>query len=154
MGKHEKYAVQTEAFLQSLQKTMDFEIVDVEFVKEGGNYFLRAYCDKEGGIGIDDCADISRRLSEWLDKEDFISESYTLEVSSPGLGRQLKKDRDFARELGKEVDVKTFKAMGRRKYFSGTLKSFDDDTVTIEEEGQEVRFERKNISDIRLKIDF
>lgn len=154
MGKHEKYAVQTEAFLQSLQKTMDFEIVDVEFVKEGGNYFLRAYCDKEGGIGIDDCADISRRLSEWLDKEDFISESYTLEVSSPGLGRQLKKDRDFARELGKEVDVKTFKAMGRRKFFSGTLKSFDDDTVTIEEEGQEVRFERKNISDIRLKIDF
>ena len=154
MGKHEKYAARTEEFLQSLQKTMDFEIVDVEFVKEGGNYFLRAYCDKEGGIGIDDCADISRRLSEWLDKEDFISESYTLEVSSPGLGRQLRKDRDFARELGKNVDVKTFKAMGRRKYFSGTLKSFDGDTVTIEEEGQEVRFERKNISDIRLKIDF
>ena len=101
-SKHEQYAQRTEEFLRELQKSMDFEIVDVEFVREAGMWYLRAYCDMEGGIGVDDCADISRKVSDWLDREDFIPENYILEISSPGLGRQLKKDRDLVRENGQE----------------------------------------------------
>jgi len=84
MAKQDTYVKRTTKFLETLQDTMDFEIVNVEFVKENGTWYLRAYCDKQGGIGVDDCADISRKVSKWLDKEDFISESYILEVSSPG----------------------------------------------------------------------
>ena len=82
MTKHEEYVQRTEGFLQELQKTMDFEIVDVEFVKEAGTWYLRAYCDMEGGIGVEDCADISRKVSDWLDREDFIPENYILGVKN------------------------------------------------------------------------
>jgi ribosome maturation factor RimP len=84
----------------------NFELVDVEYVKEGGTWYLRAYIDKEGGITVDDCEVVSRALGELLDVEDFIDEAYILEVSSPGLGRPLKKEKDFVRSIGKEVDVK------------------------------------------------
>jgi len=102
MSKSETYVKRTEEFLEKLSGELEFEVVDVEFVKEAGEYYLRAYCDMEGGIGIEDCAEISRRLSDWLDENDFIDEGYILEVSSPGLGRTLKKDKDFVREMGKE----------------------------------------------------
>ena len=94
MSKSETYVKRTEEFLEKLSSELQFEVVDVEFVKEAGEYYLRAYCDmdKEGGIGIDDCVEISRHLSDWLDEKDFIEEGYILEVSSPGLGRSLKKD--------------------------------------------------------------
>ena len=131
-----------------------FELVDVEWVKEAGTWYLRAYVDKEGGISVDDCEVVSRRLSDWLDKEDFISESYILEVSSPGLGRPLKKDKDFARSIGKDVDVKLYRARDKRKDFTGVLKAYDEDTVTIEEEGKELVFERGEIALIRLAFDF
>ena len=127
---------------------------DVEYVKEAGTWYLRAYVDKEGGISVDDCEVVSRRLSDWLDKEDFISESYILEVSSPGLGRPLKKDKDFARSIGKDVDVKLYRARDKRKDFTGVLKAYDEDTVTIEEEGKELVFERGEIALIRLAFDF
>ena len=103
---------------------------------------------------MDDCEVVSRRLSDWLDKEDFISESYILEVSSPGLGRPLKKDKDFARSIGKDVDVKLYRARDKRKDFTGVLKAYDEDTVTIEEEGKELVFERGEIALIRLAFDF
>ena len=154
MTKHEGYVQRTEAFLRELQKTMDFEIVDVEFVKEGGTWYLRAYCDMEGGIGVEDCADISRKVSDWLDEEDFIPENYILEISSPGLGRQLKKDKDLIRENGKEVEVKLYKALDRQKEFSGTLKGFDEKTVTIQDGETERVFDRSNIALIRLALDF
>ena len=93
-------------------------------------------------------------MSDWLDKEDFISESYILEVSSPGLGRPLKKDKDFARSIGKDVDVKLYRARDKRKDFTGVLKAYDEDTVTIEEEGKELVFERGEIALIRLAFDF
>lgn len=156
MSKSETYVKRTEAFLEELQKSLGFEIVDVEFVKEGSENYLRVYCDmdKEGGISIDDCADISRALSDWLDEEDFIAESYILEVSSPGLGRTLKKDRDFIRERGKEVELKLFKPRGKQKEFSGILGDFDKDGICIETDGEIIRFDRSEISIIRLKIDF
>ena len=104
MTKRETYESRTEAFLLPLVAEHQFELVDVEYVKEGSDWYLRAYIDKEGGIAIDDCECISRRLSDWLDREDFISDSYILEVSSPGLGRPLKKEKDFVRSMGKQVE--------------------------------------------------
>ena len=153
-SKHEQYVQRTEAFLQELQKSMVFEIVDVEFVREAGMWYLRAYCDMEGGIGVEDCADISRKVSDWLDREDFISENYVLEISSPGLGRQLKKDRDLVRENGKEVEIRLFKAVDKQKEFTGVLKGFDDQNIVIENEGTETVLERSNIAMIRLALDF
>ena len=98
MARREEYESRTERFLLPLLEKHQFELVDVEYVKEAGNWYLRAYIDKEGGITVDDCEIISRTLSDWLDQEDFIDDSYTLEVSSPGLGRPLKKDKDFERD--------------------------------------------------------
>ena len=97
---------------------------------------------------------MSRRLSDWLDKEDFIEESHILEVSSPGLGRPLKKEKDFVRSLGKDVEIRLYRAKDKRKEFTGALKAFDRDTVTIEEDGKEITFERPEIALIRLAFDF
>lgn len=93
MSKREDYEARVEAFLLPVMEENHFELVDVEYVKEAGTWYLRAYIDKEGGFTVDDCEMVSRRLGDWLDKEDFIDESYILEVSSPGLGRPLKKER-------------------------------------------------------------
>ena len=154
MSKSETYVKRTEEFLEKLSSELKFELVDVEFVKEAGEYYLRAYCDMEGGIGIEDCAEISRRLSDWLDENDFIDEGYILEVSSPGLGRALKKDKDFLRELGKEVELKLYTPREGVKDFEGVLKSFDGENITIETEDKDEVFIKKEIANIRLKIDF
>ena len=115
----------------------------------------RAYIDKEGGIAVDDCEVISRKLSDWLDKEDFIDDSYILEVSSPGLGRPLKKEKDFKRSLGEAVDIKLYRAMDKKKEFTGILTGYDKDTVTIEMENSEQKtFDKGDIALIRLAFDF
>ena len=132
----------------------NFELVDVEYVKEGSDYFLRAYIDKEGGVTIDDCEAVSRPLSDLLDEEDFIPDAYILEVSSPGLGRQLKKEKDFVRSIGKEVDVKLYKAVEKRKEFTGFLLENDSESILIDEEGKELRFLKKDISLVRLTVHF
>lgn len=132
----------------------NFELVDVEYVKEGANWYLRIYADKEGGIDINDCVFISRSLEVKLDEEDFINDAYILEVSSPGLGRQLKKDKDFKRSIGEDVEVKLFKALNKQKEFEGNLKDYSEDTVTIEIDGEDLVLNRKDIAMIRLAIDF
>lgn len=154
MTKRETYESKVEKYLLPLMEEHSFELVDVEYVKEAGTWYLRAYIDKEGGISVDDCEIISRKLGEWLDKEDFIEESYILEVSSPGLGRPLKKEKDFVRSIGKDVEVRLYKARDKRKEFTGALKAFDENTVTIEEDGTEIIFERPEIALIRLAFDF
>ncbi len=131
-----------------------FELVDVEYVKEGANWYLRIYADKTGGITIDDCVLISRALEVKLDEKDFIEDAYILEVSSPGLGRPLKKDKDFKRSLGEKVECKLYKAINKQKEFEGILKDFSDDMVMIETEEGTVSFDRKDIAMIRLAIDF
>ena len=132
-----------------------FELVDVEYVKEAGNWYLRIYIDKEGGISIDDCEIVSRELGDLLDKDDFIEDSYILEVSSPGLGRPLKKEKDFLRSIGKEVDIKTYKAINKVKDFTGILKEYDGNTCSIElEDETTMTFELKEIALIRLALDF
>lgn len=155
MSKKEEYEAKVEAYLLPLMEENNFELVDVEYVKEAGNWYLRAYIDKPGGFTVDDCELVSRKLGEWLDKEDFIPDSYILEVSSPGLGRPLKKDKDFKRSMGEQVEVKLYRAVDRQKEFSGALKAYDAKTVTIEyEDGSESTFERKDIALIRLAFDF
>lgn len=155
MTRREEYESRTEQFLLPVLKEHQFELVDVEYVKEAGNWYLRAYIDKEGGITVDDCETISRILSDWLDRSDFIEESYILEVSSPGLGRPLKKEKDFARSLGDEVELRLYRPRNRQKDFAGILKAYDRDTVTIEtEEGTDEVFARADIALIRLALDF
>lgn len=155
MAKREVYEQKTEALLLPMMEEHHFELVDVEFVKEAGTWFLRAYIDKPGGITIDDCELISRALSDLLDEKDFIEEAYILEVSSPGLGRPLKKDKDFARSLGESVEVRLFRAVEKQKEFTGILKNWDKDTVTLEfEDEAEMTIERSNIALIRLAFDF
>lgn len=155
MAKREVYKQKTEALLKPLMEQHQFELVDVEFVKEAGTWFLRAYIDKPGGITIDDCETVSRALSDQLDEENFIEETYILEVSSPGLGRPLKKDKDFERSLGESVEVRLFKAVEKQKEFTGILKAWDKETVTLEfEDGDTFVIERTNIALIRLAFDF
>lgn len=129
-------------------------IYDVEYVKEGSEYYLRAYIDKPEGVNILDCENVSRALSDALDREDFIPEAYILEVSSPGLGRTLKKDRHLQAGIGEEVEIKLFKPVDKCREFKGVLERFDEKSVTITEEGTERSFERADIALIRLALDF
>ncbi len=151
-----EYAEQrTAELLEPLMEKNGFELVDVEYVKEGADRILRVYIDKTGGIRIDDCELISRALSDELDKDDKFDEAYVLEVSSPGLLRPFRKDKDFARNIGETVELHLFKAQDKEKDFIGVLKSFTRDSVVLElEEGKETVFLRSSISLIRKYIDF
>ena len=155
MSKREIYEQKTEEILIPIMEELGFELVDVEYVKEGSSWYLRAYIDKPGGININDCETVSRRLSDILDEKDFIDDAYIMEVSSPGLGRPLKKEKDFKRSLGMEVDIRTYRMIDRQKEFTGILVSYDEKTVTIELEDETTKtFERGDIALIRLAFDF
>ena len=155
MSKRETYEQKTEELLLPIMNEFRFELVDVEYVKEGSNWYLRAYIDKPGGITVDDCEAVSRRLSDLLDEEDFIDDAYILEVSSPGLGRPLKKDKDFARSIGEEVEIRTFRPVDHEREFIGVLKDFDKNRLVIELEDHEImEFSRDNIALVRLSFDF
>ena len=155
MGKKESYESRVEKHLLPLMEEHGFELVDVEYVKEAGNWYLRAYIDKPGGITVDDCEVVSRRFSDILDEKDYIEDSYIFEVSSPGLGRPLKKEKDFIRSVGQEVEIRTYRAINRQKEFVGILKEFDQNTVTISYEDDSTQtFEKSEIALIRLALDF
>ena len=133
----------------------NLELVDVEYVKEGSDYYLRIYADKEGGITIGDCEIVNRAMSDLLDADDFIKDAYILEVSSPGLGRTLKKEKHLSKSIGMEVELKTFKPVNGSKDFEGVLKAFDNDTLTLTvEDDQDLVFQRKDIAVIKLALDF
>lgn len=165
MTKREKYEARAEKMLMPLMEAHQFELVDVEWVKEAGNWYLRAYVDKEGGITLDDCELVNRAWSDMMDQEDYIEEAYILEVSSPGLGRQLKKEKDFKRSIGEEVDVKFYKARkipggknGKEisvKEITGILSAYDADTITLETDFDPVYvISRAEISMVKLTINF
>lgn len=155
MSKRESYEARTEELITPITRRMNFELVDVEYVKEGGTWYLRAYIDKEGGITVNDCEAVAREMNEILDKEDFVEDSYVFEVSSPGLGRPLKKEKDYIRSMGKEVEIRTYRAINREKEFYGVLSAYDEKTVTIETEaGENMTFEKSDIALIRLAFDF
>ncbi|MCQ2421623.1 MAG: ribosome maturation factor RimP [Lachnospiraceae bacterium] len=149
MTQREQYEAKTEQLLQPILSEKQFELVDVEYVKEAGDWYLRAYIDKPGGITIDDCEEVSRALSDLLDAADFISDAYILEVSSPGLTRPLKKDKDYDRNIGKLIELRLYQPVDRKKEMTATLVSYDKDTVTVSDEGTEYVLEKKNISLIR-----
>ncbi len=155
VSKKEQYEEKAWEILLPVLDELGMTPVDVEFVKEGGEYYLRCYIDKEGGVGINDCETVSRRIDPMLDEADFIDESYTLEVSSPGLGRALKRPRDFEYARGKEVELRTYRPVGGKKEMRGILTGWDDRTVTISKDGEEEQiFERGDISLLRLAFDF
>ena len=151
MGRSESYEAKTEQLIQPLIDANNFELVDVEFVKEGSDWYLRVYIDKDGGITVDDCELISRAFNEILDREDYISEQYIFEVSSPGLMRPLKKEKDYIRSVGKSIDIKLYKPVDKCKEFTGVLDSYDKDTVTIKmDDDTQKTFDRSNLAMIRL----
>lgn len=155
MSKRETYETRTEELITPILDRMNFELVDVEYVKEGGTWYLRAYIDKEGGITVNDCEAVAREMNEILDREDFVEDSYVFEVSSPGLGRPLKKEKDYIRSMGNEVEIRTYRAINREKEFYGILSAYDENTVTIKtEDGTEMTFEKSDIALIRLAFDF
>lgn len=143
-----------EQMLEPILLQNNYELVDVEYVKEVGTWYLRVYIDKDGGVTIDDCEIVSRALDVELDKKDPIKDPYILEVSSPGLSRPLKKDKDFARSIGKAVEIKLYKAMNNEREFLGTLESFDANQVVISSETGQITFNRKDIALIRLAVIF
>lgn len=127
---------------------------DVEYVKEAGEWFLRIYIDKEGGVSINDCEAVSRPLSDALDEADPIEGSYTLEVSSAGADRVLKKPEHFSQFTGSEVDVKLYRAREGRKELTGVLKGYDNGNVTVELPGGDVTLEKKDVAQVRLHVSF
>ena len=144
-----------EEIVQPIVDAKNFEIVDIEYVKEAGEYYLRVYLDKEGGISLSDCEVVSRELSEILDKKDPIKDNYFLEVSSPGLDRPLKKDKDFERYKGRDVEIKLYKPMNVSKQFEGELVGLtEDNNIKVIIDGEEVDFTRKEVALIRLAIKF
>lgn len=154
MSKGKAVENRTEELLAPIAEENGVEIYDVEYLKEGSDWYLRAYIDKPEGVNIQDCENVSRALSDKLDEVDFIDDAYILEVSSPGLGRTLKKDKHLEKSLGDEVELRLYKPRDKQKEFTGILKSFDADSVIIETEEEEKVFARSEIALIRLAFDF
>jgi ribosome maturation factor RimP len=117
---------------QPVADELNYELYHIEYVKENGDYFLRIYIDKPGGIHINDCEALSRRVSDLLDAEDFIKDSYYLEVSSPGLNRGLFNDNHYKRFIGSEVLIKLSKAINNNKSIKGILKEVNEDSIVVE----------------------
>ena len=153
MSKKEDIEAKAEALVKPITDAAGLTIYDVDYVKEGGTYYLRVYIDKPGGVTIDDCENVSRAFNIKLDEEDFIEEAYIMEISSPGLGRRLTKDRHLENSLGEEVELKLFEAKDGCKEFEGVLKAFDKDSVTVTVDGEDLSFERSALAIVRLKLD-
>lgn len=154
MSRKEEYERRTWDLMIPIAEELGLQLVDCEFSREGQSYALVVYIDKEGGVGVNDCEAVSDRLNPLLDKEDYIAETYTLYVSSPGLGRKLRRPHDFEWAMGKEVEGKTYRAIDSKKDFKGILKEYDGKTIVIDEDGQDVRYTLKDISLIRKADDF
>lgn len=155
MSKREDYEARTQELIEPILERLGFELYDIEYVKEGASYYLRAYIDRPDGIAVNDCEAVAREMNPLLDEKDFIPDSYIFEVSSPGLGRALKKDKHLEKSIGENVEIHTFRPIHHEKQFFGYLKSFDDQTIVIEsEENEELTFARADIALIRLAIDF
>ena len=151
MKKKEEIEEKTTQLIEGIVTGRGFELVDVEFLKEGSDYYLRVYIDKPGGITINDCEDVSREFNDILDEENYIDYQYIFEVSSPGLTRPLKKDKDFERSLGKRIELKLFEKYEGSDFFEGTLESYTDKDITVTtDDNINLTFEKKKTAFIRL----
>lgn len=140
---------------ESLAKDLNYELVDIEYIKESGSYYLRIYVDKPGGINLDDCQSMSMAVSEKLDENDPFEEAYYLEVSSPGLDRPLKNNKDLKRNLGKEIEINLYKPLNNRKSYEGKLEDYNDSEITIlDESNNMIKIPKELISIIKLAIKF
>lgn len=139
-----------EKIAEEILANTEYELVDVEYVKER-DWFLRVYIDKEGGIGLDDCQEVSGLLDDKIEEQNIINDRYILEVSSPGLDRALKKEKDFKREMGKMIDITLYKAINGEKMITGKLTGYTKDNITIDE-AKDIAL--KDIALVRLHIDF
>jgi len=143
-----------EELITPVLKSENLELVDVEYKKEGKTWFLRLFIDKEGGITVGDCQKVSRQLEDLIEVEDVVPNHYTLEVSSPGLDRPLKKESDFVRFVGRLVAVSTFSPVNDRKKFTGTIDKFENQVLFLDTEGQKVAILYQNIAKAKLEFEF
>ncbi|MCD7905325.1 MAG: ribosome maturation factor RimP [Clostridiales bacterium] len=150
--KVKEIAEKTESYAAEITKRLSLELVEAEYVKEGSGKFLRVYIDKEGGVGINDCEMVSRELEAILDKDDYIDEAYTLEVSSPGLDRILKKDFEYVKYKGRQVIIRLYKAVDGVKEFQGELIGLNDGVITIKTEDGEAAFKHEDAAVCRLAV--
>ncbi len=149
-----KIEERVESLIKEKIESLGYYLYDVEYVKEGAEYYLRIYIDKETGIDLNDCEKVSNEINDLLDKADYIKEQYYLEVSSPGIERILKKDKHLEQNIGKKVDVKLFKKDKKgKKEYKGILKKFNQEEIIIEAE-ETTQIERKNISQIKTIYDW
>ena len=144
-----KIEAEVEKIVEELLENTALELVAVDYVKER-DWYLRVFIDKEGGIDLDDCQDLSRKLEELLDAQDLIKTSYILEVSSPGLDRELKKPRDFQREMGKDIDVSLFAPLDGKKVVTGPLSAYDGETINV----GDMAIPMDKVAKVNLHIDF
>ena len=135
---------------EPIAKKADCSLYDVEFFKEGANWFLRVTIDKEGGVSTDDCEKVSKPLSDWLDEKDPISQSYYLEVSSPGIDRKLTRPEHFESQLGKKVVVRLFAALDGQRQLEGILKEYQNGTIVLETNETTITLEKAKVVDVRL----
>ncbi len=143
-----------ETLLKGRIEELGYELYDVEYAKEGKNYFLRIFIDNEKGIDLNDCEKVNDGIMDLLDEADYIKEQYFLEVSSPGIERILKKDRHFDLSLGEEIEVNLFKPINKKKTLDGILTGYDESSITMMYENDEITIERKNISLMKLKYNW
>ena len=149
-----KITDQVRAFAEPVVQAHGCSLWDVEYVKEGGDWFLRLYIDKDGGVDINDCEAISRAVDPILDEKDPIPDSYSFEVCSAGLERELKRPSDFEQFLGAAVTVKLYRPVNGLKEQAGTLAGYDDGAVTLRQNGTEIRFEKSEVAQVRLRVEF
>jgi len=149
-----KIEEKVESLIEEKIEALGYSLYDVEYVKEGKDFFLRVYIDNEKGIGLDDCEIVSNNITELLDTEDYIREQYFLEVSSPGVERVLKKDKHLKNNLGENVQVKLFKPLNKQKQFEGVLKEFNENKIVINVNSEDIEIERKNIGQIKTIFDW
>ena len=154
MSKRETYEQKTVEFITPILEAKGFSLVDVEFVREGNDNYLRAYIDKPGGININDCVAVSEEMNVILDREDYIADAYTFEVSSPDLSRPLKKDKDFERNLGNDLELKLYKPMNGTKEFVATLDAYDAENITVHNDDGSFTIPRSDLALVRISIDF
>lgn len=143
-----------EEYVMPIIEKNNYELVETEFVKEGANYYLRLYIDKEGGFSINDCETVSRYLEQKLEEDDFIDKAYILEVSSPGIDRVLKKDSEYVKYKGRIVDIKLYKPLNKIKEFQGELIGLIDEKIVIKQDDEEISFDRKDVAICRLAVIF
>lgn len=140
---------------ESTAEALGYDLVDLEFIRDHSEYFLRIYIDKPGGVNLDDCQKMSEIVSEKLDDADVIDVSYYLEVSSPGLDRPLKTDRDLERNKGRNIDISLYKSLNGKKKYSGELTGFDEKNVVIKDnQGEEIQLPKEIISQIKQAVEF